>query len=107
MVPNRKERTEDLCNCDTVLHVPNITLAVPDDVLRRAKIHAAEQGTSVSELVRQYLISLAGRDEEFARLRGLQDAVLARLQDDPEFVFSASQRRRRDEIHDRAASRES
>ncbi len=90
-----------------MLHVPNITLAVPDDVLRRAKIHAAEQGTSVSELVRQYLISLAGRDEEFARLRGLQDAVLARLQDDPEFVFSASQRRRRDEIHDRAASRES
>lgn len=87
--------------------MPNITLTVPDDVLRRAKVHAAEQGTSVSELVRQYLIALAGRDEEFARLRGLQDAVLARLRVDPDFAFTASDRRGRDDLHDRGATRES
>lgn len=37
----------------------NLTLAVEDDVLRRARMRALEQGTSVNALVRAYLERLA------------------------------------------------
>ena len=69
--------------------VKNITVSVPDDVYRRARITAAEQGTSVSALVARHLQDLAeggaGRsDERSAELlraiediRGRCDAVLA------------------------------
>lgn len=39
----------------------NVTLAVDDDVLRRARIRALEQGTSVNAVIRQYLESFAGK----------------------------------------------
>jgi len=35
--------------------VANITVSVPDDVYRAARIRAAEQGSSVSALVAEYL----------------------------------------------------
>jgi plasmid stability protein len=38
----------------------NVTLAIDDDVLRRARIRALEQGTSVNALIREYLESFAG-----------------------------------------------
>ena len=38
----------------------NVTLAVDDDVLRRARIRALEQGTSVNALIREYLESFGG-----------------------------------------------
>jgi hypothetical protein len=38
----------------------NITVTVPDDVYRNARIRAAERGTSVSSLVAEYLRSLPG-----------------------------------------------
>lgn len=37
----------------------NITLAVDEDTWRHARIAAAERGTSVSAMVRDYLVSLA------------------------------------------------
>jgi plasmid stability protein len=39
--------------------VKNITVSVPDDVHRAARIAAAEQGTSVSALVARHLEALA------------------------------------------------
>jgi len=39
----------------------NITIAVPEDVYRSARIRAAERGTSVSALVAEYLRSLSDR----------------------------------------------
>ena len=36
----------------------NITISVDDDVYRQARIKAAEQDTSVSALVKNYLVSL-------------------------------------------------
>ncbi len=48
--------------CDIV---KNITIAVDDETYRRARIKAAERGTSVSALVKRFLISLAkAADEE-------------------------------------------
>lgn len=39
----------------------NLTLTVDEEILRRARIRALEQGTSVNALVREYLKQLAGR----------------------------------------------
>lgn len=37
----------------------NLTIAVDDEVLRRARIRALEEGTSVNAVLRQYLESYA------------------------------------------------
>ena len=49
----------------------NITITVDDEVLRRARIRALEQGTSVNALLREYLESFAGADEERDARNGL------------------------------------
>ena len=75
----------------------NITVAVPDDVYRAARIKAAERGTSVSALVGEYLRSLSEREDEFARLEAQQRRVQRRIE-----RFRASDRLDRDAIHARA-----
>lgn len=76
----------------------NVTVSVPEDVYRAARVKAAEEDSSVSALVAGYLRSLAERDEaEFARLEALQEEVLAEID-----YFSASDRLSRDELHERA-----
>jgi hypothetical protein len=75
----------------------NITVAVPDDVYRAARIRAAERGSSVSALVAEYLRSLAPRGDEFARLEAQQRQVLAEITH-----FRAGDRLGRDELHARA-----
>lgn len=78
-----------------------MTVAVPDEVYRNARIRAAEQGCSVSALVADCLRSLSvDAEAEFARLRDLQRRVSAEVSD-----FSAADRLGRDEVHDRAALR--
>ena len=57
----------------------NITVTVPDDVYRNARIRAAERGTSVSALVGEYLRSLSDRDSEFTRLEEQQRQVAAEI----------------------------
>ena len=51
-----------LISCYTVkeLRMANVTLAIDEQVLRRARIRALEQGTSVNALIREYLESFAG-----------------------------------------------
>ncbi|MGH3546110.1 MAG: hypothetical protein ACRDPW_09335 [Mycobacteriales bacterium] len=41
----------------------NLTLAVDDGVLQRARIRAIERGTSVNAMVRGYLVEVAGDDK--------------------------------------------
>ena len=54
----------------------NITVTVPDDVYRAARIRAAERGSSVSALVTEYLRSLSsGGGTEFARLEAQQRRI--------------------------------
>ena len=38
----------------------NLTITIDDELLKRARVRAIEQGTSVNSLVREYLISFAG-----------------------------------------------
>lgn len=47
-----------LQNCENAI-VKNITVSVDDETHRQARIRAAEMGTSVSALVRGYLIGIA------------------------------------------------
>jgi plasmid stability protein len=77
--------------------VTNITVSVPDHVYRAARIRAAEQGSSVSALVAEYLRSLSERKAEFARLEAQQ----RRIQDQID-SFSARERLPREEAHARA-----
>lgn len=75
----------------------NITVSVPDDVYRAARIRAAERGSSVSALVGDFLRSLSEREAEFSRLEAQQRQV----QDEIE-RFRARDRLDRDELHERA-----
>ena len=57
--------------------IVNITLSVDDNVLQRARRHAERLGTSVNQLVRDYLEQIAGKSEveedaaEFERLSSI------------------------------------
>lgn len=78
----------------------NITVSLPDDVYRRARIKAAERDTSVSALVREYLIGLGENESDYERRKRLQDEVIASISE-----FSAGDRLGREEAHDRDAVR--
>jgi len=72
----------------------NLTIAVDDDLLRRARMRALEAGTSVNALLRSYLASYVG-DESMASRRAIV-ANAAQLQTSVgEINWS------RDALHDR------
>jgi plasmid stability protein len=75
----------------------NITVTVPDDVYRNARVRAAERGTSVSALVGEYLRSLSERQAEFSRLEAQQRQIQSEIR-----RFRARDRLDRDQLHDRA-----
>jgi plasmid stability protein len=74
----------------------NITVSVDDDTYRRARIKAAEQDTSVSALVRKFLIETAAGESEFERLKRLERETRERLGD-----FEVGALLPRDELYDR------
>jgi plasmid stability protein len=80
--------------------VRNITVTVPDETYRKARVRAAELDTSVSALVRDFLAGLTQEESDFERRRRLQDEILASV-----MSFSAGDRLTRDELHDRHALR--
>ncbi len=81
-------------------NMKNITVSLDSDVYRRARIKAAELDTSVSALVKKYLIELAGQETDFERRRRLQTETLATIK-----TFSAGNRLTRDEVHQRSGGR--
>jgi plasmid stability protein len=83
-----------LCYCD---FVKNLTVSIPDEVYRVARVRAAEGGSSVSALVADYLSSLGGDEAEFSRLEAQQEDVLGGIE-----RFRAGDRLTRDELHRRA-----
>lgn len=52
----------------------NLTLKLPVETIRKAKVVAAERGTSISALVAQKIEDLVGEDAEYqaARRRALE-----------------------------------
>ena len=69
-----------------------------DETYRLARIRAAEQLTSVSALVRQYLIDLAAGGSEVDRLKTAERDLRARI-----VQFRAGDRLSRDDLHSRDA----
>ncbi len=74
----------------------NLTITIDDDLLRRARLRALEQGTSVNRLLRDYLVAYAGADQ--ARQQALADLL--------DLSASATSRRgestwTRDDLHTR------
>ena len=47
----------------------NITLAIDEEILDKARIVAAHRRTTVNAMVREYLAEVAGRDEKQAEAR--------------------------------------
>lgn len=78
----------------------NITVSIDDVVHQRARIKAAEQGTSVSAAVRAFLIRWSGEETDFERRKRLQDDAIRMID-----AFRGGDRLPRDDIHDRALVR--
>lgn len=76
--------------------VKNITVSVPDEVYRHARIRAAERGRSVSALVADYLRTLSDKDDELTRLEAERRRIVAAIEH-----FSAGDRLDRDAVHER------
>lgn len=53
----------------------NITLKIDDETYRKARLRAAEQGTSVSAMVRGYLESLQDEDDSAKNHRRIVQAL--------------------------------
>ncbi len=58
-VLHRNSATQKQCYTG---NVANLTIAIDDELLKRARIRALETGTSVNALVREYLQDFAGAD---------------------------------------------
>ncbi len=78
----------------------NITVSLPDDVYRKARVTAAERDTSVSALVREHLEGLSRQESDFQKRKRLQGEVLSTIE-----RFSALDRLDRDRLHERDAIR--
>ena len=53
----------------------NLTLTIDDEVLKKARIHALEHGTSVNALVREYLERVAHDETELGAILEAIDAI--------------------------------
>jgi hypothetical protein len=74
----------------------NITVSLDDETYRRARMIAAERDTSVSALVKKFLVELASGESEFERLKREEAELRKQITN-----FSASDRLSRDELCDR------
>lgn len=79
----------------------NLTLAIDNDILKKARIRALEEGTSVNALVRDYL-------EAYSGLRSEREQAIARFLELSRTAHGGSEGRRwtRDELYDDRLSRQ-
>jgi plasmid stability protein len=76
--------------------VKNITVSLDDETYRRARIRAAERETSVSAMVRRFLIETADEESPAERLKREEVRLRESIR-----AFRASDRLSRDEAHRR------
>jgi plasmid stability protein len=76
--------------------VSNLTLAIDDETLKKARIRALEQGTSVNAVVRDYLEVYAGVD----RHRGVLGDLVDLANSTDAGVDGSGRSWRRDELYD-------
>jgi hypothetical protein len=78
--------------------VKNITVSLDENVYRRARMMAALRDTSVSALVKRFLIELASEDTEFTRRLRAERELRARISN-----FRGSDRLSREDLNERGA----
>ena len=76
----------------------NITVTVDDETYRRARVQAAQQDTSVSALVKRFLIELAVGESDAERLKREERALRERIS-----TFRAADHLPREDVHGRDA----
>jgi hypothetical protein len=81
--------------------VANLTITVDDEVLRRARLRALQQGTSVNRLLGEYLARYA----DVEATRGAVDRFLRLSEDAPGASGPGGRTWTRDEAHERARVR--
>ena len=74
----------------------NITVSLDDETYRRARMIAAQRETSVSALVKRFLLELGSGETETERLKREERALRERIT-----IFRASDRLSRDDLHRR------
>ena len=85
----------------------NITISIDDDLYGRARMKAAEQGTSISALFRDFLIRLTvgeSGETEFERLAREEQELRAEL-GGRRLGLRAEDNLSREEVHERHALR--
>jgi hypothetical protein len=82
------------------VNVKNITGTVDEGLYRRARLCAAEQNTSITSVVRNYLKSFCERESEFEKRERLERETLSRFMERGG-SFSASARLTREKIQQR------
>ena len=76
----------------------NITLAIPRDVLRKAKMIAVRRDTSVSGLLTSYLREVVDEDDEYGRAMKRQLRTMKRAKN---LGLTGRPTWTRDELHER------
>ena len=76
----------------------NLTITISDDILKKARMRALDQGTSVNALLREYL-------EEFTGARRKHESAVAEILRLSKKSASrrGTKRWTRDELHDRSS----
>lgn len=74
----------------------NVTLSVEEEDLKRARIHAIEQGTSLNAVIRSFVKEYAAGSERYQRItKSILDRAMRSK------ASSEGRRWHRDEIYDR------
>jgi hypothetical protein len=76
----------------------NITLAIPKEILRKAKILAVQKNTSLSGLLTQTLVDLVARQEEYEQAR---QRNLTLLKNGFDLGSQGNKSWKREELHER------
>ena len=79
----------------------NHTITVPDDVLKRARVRAAEQETSVNAVLREELLRFAGESDSKSAVDELLDFLAQPIGSSGEGGYTWS----RDEIYEERMNR--
>lgn len=74
----------------------NITVTLDDETYRRARMIAAERDTSVSALVKEFLLGLAAGESDYERLKREERELRKQV-----ISFRASDRLSREDVHKR------
>ncbi len=80
----------------------SITLSIPPAVVQEARAYAAENGTTMSRLIREYFINLVSAEKKESQSKGCRFLELA---DNADVRLPAGWRFNRDECYERTETK--